>query len=151
ARKIAPAESVAAAGVEALYAAEPEAVQIDRVRGWIEEGLRHTPQNPSLLASLAAMHNLQGNYPKAIELYRQLVARNAVDALVLNNLAWLLALVEGNGAEALELLQRAEEREGPLPVLLDTRAVVYLGLGRREQATALLEELTAERPSASIW
>src|SRR5262249_5218050 len=127
ARKIAHAESVAAAGVAALYAAESEAVQIDRVRGWIEDGLRRTPQSQALLASLAALHNLQGNYAKAIELYRQLVTRNAADALVLNNLAWLLAVVEGKGAEALELLRLAEGRGGPPPGLLGHRRVGYSG------------------------
>jgi predicted Zn-dependent protease len=66
----------------------------------------------------------------------------------MNNLAYLLALKEDRGAEALELLRRAVQTVGELPDLLDTRAVVCLTLGRGEEAVSVLEDLLVEVPSA---
>ncbi len=146
--KTAPPEAVAATAVAALYEAGPSAAQGARVRRLIEEGLRRSPGNLPLQASLAALCNLEGRYGEASELYRRVLARDPRDALAMNNLAYLLALREDKGAEALQLLRRAEQAVGELPDLLDTRAVVCLTLGRGEEAVAVLEDLLVEVPSA---
>src|SRR5262249_51791481 len=71
--------------------------------------------------------------------------------VALNNLGWLLALREGKGTEAQALLQAALDSFGPLPSLLDTRAVIYLTLGRSTAAIADLEEAIAETPKATFY
>jgi tetratricopeptide (TPR) repeat protein len=49
--------------------------------------------------------------------------------------------------EALALVNRAIDAAGPLPLLLDTRAAVYLALGKLEPALADLREAVASEPS----
>src|SRR5262249_39182417 len=61
---------------------------------------------------------------------------------------WLQVLQAGNGAEALKTVQRAIDIAGPIPELLDTRAVVYLALGQPDQAVKDLEEAVADTPTA---
>src|SRR5439155_13521938 len=63
----------------------------------------------------------------------------------------LLALGQGQAAEALEVIQRAIETAGPLPALLDTRAVIALNLGRGAAAIKDLEEAVTVAPSASRY
>src|SRR5262249_11823664 len=72
------------------------------------------------------------------------------NAVALNNLALLLAL-GGGGAEALPLINRALDVAGPAPELLDTRAVVYLSMGRHDRAIEDLEEAVAESPLAPAY
>jgi len=66
----------------------------------------------------------------------------------LNNLAWLLALKEGNGDEALKHVQSAIDLRGPMPKLLDTRGIIYVKLGKHKEAVDDLEEVVAQAPSA---
>src|SRR5207244_5954793 len=60
----------------------------------------------------------------------------------------------GSGDEALALANRAFEAVGAEPSLLDTRAVAYLALGRRDAAELAvrdLESVAAEAPSATTY
>jgi tetratricopeptide (TPR) repeat protein len=148
ARKTAPPDAVAGASIAVLYASEFNETACSQVTGWIEEMVQREPRKGSLLNSLAAVRNLQGRYQEARELYLRSLAVGGDDPLALNNLAYLSALRDGQGAKALELLDRAEKVVGPIPNLLDTRAVVYLALGQGERARKLLEDLTADNPTA---
>jgi predicted Zn-dependent protease len=66
----------------------------------------------------------------------------------LNNLAWLLAQKADGAAEALELIDRAIEVNGPAPGLLDTRATVNLARNQPDAAIRDLEEANLESPGA---
>ena len=66
----------------------------------------------------------------------------------LSNLAWLLARRDGNGAEALKLVSEAIVRDGPVPDLLEARAIAYMAMGRSDAAIKDLEDAIAVRPSA---
>jgi len=63
-----------------------------------------------------------------------------------NNLAWLRAIRDGKGQEALPLIEEAIKAQGPSAALLDTRAVIYMSLGQGPPAVQDLEEaiLSAE-------
>jgi tetratricopeptide (TPR) repeat protein len=164
ARSTCPLESVAIVSVAALSAARWHedlgrrvAVQYSapwnekqgrRVETWLEESLREQPKRNGVRSALAALRSLQEHFPEAETLYRDLLSDNPDDALALNNLAWLLAMGRGEGREALQLLDHAEEVVGPLPELMETRAVVHLSLGEDEPAVALLEEVRALNPTA---
>jgi tetratricopeptide (TPR) repeat protein len=104
-----------------------------------------------LLASLAAVREIQGRLADAKALYRQAIANDAQDAVATNNLAWLIALTEGATPAALDLINRAIERSGPDPELLDTRAIVYLTAGQPGRALADLNEAIAAAPSAAKY
>src|SRR5262249_31758790 len=87
----------------------------------------------------------------AIVLYRQVLEKERNHGLALNNLAWLLALAEKQPAAALELIQRAEQRYGPVPELVDTRSVFEVLLGQGQQAVRDLEEVVADAPTATHY
>jgi predicted Zn-dependent protease len=63
-----------------------------------------------------------------------------------NNLAWILALRDGKGEDALAYANRAIEALGPIPELLDTRAVAYLAAGQAKAAVDDLKQALA-RPN----
>src|SRR5262249_8007844 len=146
----ADAVAVARACVNILAAAHGDDPATPRVASWLEQTVaRDEPAAPAgLLASLAAVRELQGRYREAESLYRTAIARDARDAVPLNTLAWLIALKDGSGRAALGLINRAIERAGPDPELLDTRAVIYLTTGQSDRALTDLDEAIAASPTA---
>src|SRR5262249_30836121 len=81
----------------------------------------------------------------------KVIATDPNEVRALNNLAWLLALRNHRGAEALPLIQRAIDIYGPRPDLLDTRALVYLAMDRADQARADLTAAIADTPTAGRY
>ncbi len=164
ARTSCPTESVAVVSVAALSAARWQenlgrrvAVQYSarwddkqgrRVETWLEDVTAKSPQRAGLRSALAALRSLQERYAEAESLYRGILRDNPDDPLASNNLAWLLAMGKTDARKALDLLTHAEELTGPLPELMETRAVVHLSLEEAEPAVALLEEVTTENPEA---
>jgi tetratricopeptide (TPR) repeat protein len=115
-----------------------------RVQRWLETALQKNPKVTELRLCLAAVQEFQGRYQDAALLYRQVLEREDRNVVALNNLAWLLALDQGKGEEALLTVDRAIDILGPIPALLDTRAVAHLAVGQTEQALADLDEAVVE-------
>jgi tetratricopeptide (TPR) repeat protein len=134
--------------VVVVYTAKCTDAQYQQVATWLETALTNHPKSPTLLTHLAAVRRLQKDYRDVIALFRKVIDNDPNDTLTLNNLAWLLALSERNGPEALPLIQRAIALDGPQAEYLDTRAVVYLTMGDVSKAVADLKEAMAERPTA---
>jgi tetratricopeptide (TPR) repeat protein len=122
--------------------------QLQRVSRWLEDPVRKESGNVALAAHLATLRSVQGRYGEAVSLYRQVLERDRENGMALNNLAWLLAWHERQPAAALELVQRAVQRYGPLPELLDTRGNIYTLLGQAGQAVRDLDDAVADVPSA---
>jgi tetratricopeptide (TPR) repeat protein len=147
-----PPAAVAGACLAVLHVGTPTPAQMQRVERWLEAArARNAKADPNLLMCLADLRDLQGRYGEAIALYRQVLAQDPHHVMVLNNLAYLLALKEGKGNEALDLLKKALTTAGPLAELLDTRALVYLSLGRADLALKDLEEAAREGPAAAVY
>jgi tetratricopeptide (TPR) repeat protein len=147
-----PPEAVARVGVAVLDAApSADDQQRRRLESRLEAALREHPDSTSLVDSLAILRNLQERYQEAEDLYRQALAGKGQDIVALNNLAWLLALKQGKGTEALGLLGRAVEVAGPIPDLRDTRAIANMVLGRGDLAVEDLEEAVAESPAPRTY
>ena len=72
---------------------------------------------------------------------------NYLIATSYNNLAWLLALKDNQGKNALMDVDNAIKLGGPLPNYLDTRGVVYLGLKQTQDAINDLEKAVEADPS----
>ena len=140
---------------------KPDPAQLDRVSGWLDQALSQ-PQNQRsktlLLVGLGNLRERQELYQKAEDLYQSAVKpgdRNGAApinqeliATAYNNLAWLMALKDGKGREALEYINRAIKLKGPLPDFLDTRGVVYLTVGDSQLAIDDLEKAVAARSFA---
>jgi cellulose synthase operon protein C len=145
-------EQIAATCMAVLYAAKPDKKQLSRVEKLLETAIQKE-RTVLLLDSLGAFHNLQENFAKAEEAFRDALKLDANDLTALNNLSWLLAFQPGKekNAEALLLVQRAIKTMGPFAGLLDTRGVIHLRAGRAEQAVKDLEDSVAESPTASHY
>jgi tetratricopeptide (TPR) repeat protein len=95
---------------------------------WIGDGLLH-----------------KGDTETALGLYRQAVAENGNNVLLLNNLAWQLAAHPDpafrRGAEAVRLAEKASSLSNHQdPTLLDTLAAAYAEAGRFPDAVATSEK-----------
>src|SRR5205807_486458 len=132
-----PAASLAIAVLQAASQRTPE--QLQRADKLLNEALLKYPEAPALLTPLASLRNLQGNYRETEAAYRKILEHQGRDITVLNNLAFLLAFRTEKASEALGLINRALDLAGPLPDLLDTRALIYLRLGTSHQAQSDLD------------
>ena len=144
-------EAVARASVGVLDAPSASGAEIARVGLRLERALDAQPDAAPLLVALASVRERQGRFAEAEALDRQAIARNGRDGVALNNLAWLMALRNGDHAAALGLIDRAIDLLGPDPELLDTRAVVRLAAGRDDRAADDLNEAVAASPSATKY
>jgi tetratricopeptide (TPR) repeat protein len=143
-----PPEAAGRVSLGALHAFHPTAEQFRRVEERLQKA-RAGDRGTVLLMYLADLFEIQENYPKAEDCYRQVLARDENNVAALNNLAWLLAQTNGNKDDALKLIQRAIERQGDVPDFLDTRAVVEMGKSQADAAVRDLEQANADQPTAS--
>jgi tetratricopeptide (TPR) repeat protein len=141
-----PPRQVAAVSLDILQAGRADAGQMDRVERRLKEALQKDQSAGELLLMLGSLEELRGRYQEAETLYRKVLERDPRNAVALNNLAWIVALRDGNGAEALVRVNNAIEVLGPLPELLDTRAVAFLATGRTDLALADLQA-ALDRPN----
>ncbi|HYT87192.1 MAG TPA: tetratricopeptide repeat protein [Gemmataceae bacterium] len=146
-----PADRVALASLGILDAGKGADEHYQQVARSLEEAIRKNPKMTSLTRYQATLRSLRGSFQEAEKTFRQALAQNPRDATAMNNLAWLLAFQPSKGAEALELIQQALDIVGPVPAALDTRAVIYLALGRKDQAVKDLEEVVAASPTAAHY
>lgn len=117
----------------------------------LQSALRQHSNSPILLTILADVHIWAGQYEEAETLFRQLLAENPKNVVVLNNFALMLALREKNLDESERLIQQAVELAGPQSALLDSRGVVLAMAGKSGEAIKDLQNAVAESPSASRW
>ena len=127
--------------------------QWEEACGRVERRLRSAaqaqPKSASIALQLADLLEIRNQFGEAEELYRQIVRENSRYIMALNKLAWLLALKPAKGEQALGHINRAIEIGGPLPYLLDTRALVYLTLDQSSPAIADLEQALVESPTSA--
>jgi len=147
----APPGAAARAAVRVLCAGKGNDGQARRVERWLTEALQKEPA-PGLLLSLAELQDYRADYDGAAATYRRVLAKDQGNVFALNNLAWLLGVKLDQPAEALLHINRAVERIGPQPNLLDTRALIRLRMKDGGPAAAQdLEKVIAQAPSALAY
>jgi tetratricopeptide (TPR) repeat protein len=130
-----------------LKAAEDNKAVQGLVERQLQAALKKDPRSIVLRHALANLRVVQRRYGEAEAIYRDLLlSEDRGAALVRNNLAWLLACQKKRIPEALTLMDEAIARAGPLPLLLDTQAQVFLEAGKIKEAIKLLEGVVAESP-----
>jgi tetratricopeptide (TPR) repeat protein len=132
--KTCPPEMVGFTCVAVLRLGRAADEQYRRVDGWFTAALASHPRVPLLTAAYAEFQGARGRYDDAIQLYRKVHEQRPDDPVPLINLAYLLAYTGGATAEALDCARRAVELAGPVPVILDTRAAVYIKVGQADKA-----------------
>jgi tetratricopeptide (TPR) repeat protein len=146
-----PLRTAATLSVDVLRGNGPSNEQCRRVDGWLKAALQKKPSNPDALFLLICQCQLweqQGQFTEVEAQYRRILAQDPGNVLALNNLAWFLARRLGQGSEAMSLIEQAIQRKGPLAELLDTRAAVYLTLGRPERAVRDMQDALAQSQTA---
>jgi Tfp pilus assembly protein PilF len=146
-----PPEILAAAHVALLRTANVSGAPLARAGRLIRAAQQAVPKSAALLFALAGLEDQAGRFEEAEGYYRRVLAVDGDDPRALNNLAWLLALRNRKGAEALPLIQRAIDLYGPRPDLLDTRALVYLALEQPDKARADLKASIADTPTGNRY
>jgi Flp pilus assembly protein TadD len=96
---------------------------------------------------LGYLRERQGRFQEAEALYRQDIDQGEGNVVSLNNLAWLIALRNGKESVALDLINRAIARRGPVPEFLDTRGVIYMMSGDVHRAIEDLERACSLDPA----
>jgi tetratricopeptide (TPR) repeat protein len=154
-RRAFPAQQLLSVGMAALRQTvnPPKPEQIARVEKWFDRAVQEDPDSLLLQIQLADLRDFQGNFAAAEKLYRAILARSDTPstdrAVILNNLAFLLAMQGRNTDEALKLINDAIDLFGPQSDMLDTRGVVSLSQGDVKQALADLNDaVIATNPSA---
>jgi Flp pilus assembly protein TadD len=100
----------------------------------------------TVLLALGDLRIAQDRLNEAVELYREVLKKDPNNAPAMNNLGVLLAQKRERLDEALSLIDRALSLAGPVPALLDSRASVYLAMGKPELARVDLEQAVSEEP-----
>jgi tetratricopeptide (TPR) repeat protein len=149
--KTCPPETVAFTSVAVVRASNSNEEQYQRVKGWLDDALAKHPKSPVVALSFAELLDGHGRHEDAIGLYRRALKQSPENLVALNNLAYLLAMKEGQCAEALVLAQQTLDLAGPDPELLDTRAVIYLKSGQPDLAVQDLQEALAQAPTPSMY
>lgn len=119
-----------------------------RAEAILQRAIQAAPKSVDLQISLAELRDAQARYDEAKQMYRALLQQATRDQLnvVLNNLAWLLAIQEGNLTEADAVIGRAIEEFGQDGNLLDTRGVIRMLSGQTALAVKDLTEAVAQQP-----
>ena len=125
--------------------------QTARMEEYLRLGIEADPDNLLLKLQLADLMDMQGRLDQVEAICRAIFLKDADNLVALNNLAWLLAGKEGKAQEALDLVQRAIQRHGARPELLDTRAVAYLGVGRAREAILDLDRVVRDAPTPTRY
>lgn len=130
-----------------LHPGEPG---IQSVSTALETAVRQSPESPLFKLSLADLRVLQSRFDEAVQLYEEVLAADPDQVAALNQLAALLALRGHRLEDAMALIERAIQRAGPVPQLLDTRGCVSLALGNVRAAVADFETACEHDPAPEM-
>jgi len=118
-------------------------LQYKLVSNVLQPQISEDPDNIVLLRDLAMAYHEMGKYTEAIETYERILLLDSEQAVVLNNLAWLLVTVPDEGLRdpkrALVLAEKAVAMEKS-PIFLDTLAEAYYANGSAQKAVETIKE-----------
>lgn len=115
-----------------------------------EDLIKRAPGNSSLAIEYASLLEKAGRAADAERALRDRLAKDPLDANVLNSLGYTLAERGEQLDEAVELLQRALKIEPANPSFLDSLGWAYYRQGRLELAERPLSEAAAGMPANSV-
>ncbi len=130
----------------------------EKIEDWLARAERDDPDSITNALTQADFYDLQKRYGEAAAINRRLLARDELKgrrrAVVLNNLAYLLALgaaPEAKPNEAALLIRETVQLLGPISDLLDTRAVISNGRKEFQAAVEDLQLAVLDKPTASSY
>ena len=139
-------KGLAEAFVELMESAPVATSASERLEKLLLASIARHDDSAELRIALAELRAREDQIDAAAAIYREVLAKDASNIVAMNNLAILLALEKKPGDEAERLIEKAIAAAGPLPALLDTRATVYLALGKPQEALADLAQAISAEP-----
>ena len=153
-----PVESVAPVCVAIIRTGKASAQEAVMAEAQLQAAVQQHPHSIELQVRLADLRDFQGRYDEAEQIYRAILKNHPHNVMALNNLAWLIAIRGNTPDVAFQHINRAirsvEKRVGPVPELLDTRAVVSLQAGKPQAALIDLNKavnVSATPPPAHLF
>ena len=123
---------------------------IARVEPLLEQSLRNNPDDTSLLFAAGNLKLKLGDSGKAIDLLTRVTKIQPGHYLAWNNLAAIVAEVDGREDEAMSKIDQAIRHAAyTMPTLLDTKAVVLMHQDRHRDAVQLLKDRVLQSRSAA--
>lgn len=113
----------------------------------LEEATSIEPRLPAAHLMLAQSYEQAKEYDKAIDRYRKALATNPNDPIVLNNLAYGLAVRKGQASEAIGYAERANTLSRGNPTIADTLGWIQHLLGRDREAAQVFPRVVKALPS----
>ncbi|AKH19105.1 XrtA/PEP-CTERM system TPR-repeat protein PrsT [Sedimenticola thiotaurini] len=113
---------------------------LNLLRTWIE---KH-PDDLQTQISLGSMLLAQGEEDAAIETYEKVLQRDANQAVVLNNLAWIYST--RNDSKAMELGKQAYELAPTRPEIVDTYGWILVQRGELSEGSQILKQAAELSP-----
>jgi tetratricopeptide (TPR) repeat protein len=132
--------------------------QLQVKHGHLEEALQAlerarqlAPDAKGLDLTIGNVQDQLGKKPEAIASYRKALAKTPDNAVLLNNLAFLLADTGGNLTEAQQMVSTAIRKAPKLPQLQDTLAWIQIKQHHEAAALEILAVLTKEHPGDATF
>ncbi len=144
----APEEIAGAVSTILARSAHDASRRLDRLERMLAAAIKQYPKSIPLKTVAAELAGWKRQYKKAVAYYREVLALDGRNLVAMNNLALLLALEENQGDEALRLINQALEIREDEPAFLDSRATIFLALGKPQDALVDLEKSLAAAPAA---
>jgi len=116
----------------------------------LREAVSRKPRDESLLYTLGAAYEQQGQTDKALAQMRAVLALNADNAAAMNFIGYLLAEKRKDLAEAERLVQRALELRPDTGSFLDSLGWVYFQRGEYQRAVEALERASMLEPDEPV-
>jgi Tfp pilus assembly protein PilF len=150
----------ARASFEATLAADPKHIpakialaQRDAAEGRLDaarQRLKEPAEAGDVTACLvlASVEEVSGNRAVALQMYRSLADAGRGNALILNNLAFLISEHENKPDEALTYAQKANQLMPETPAIQDTLGWIMYRKGLYSSAVGYLERSVAKDPTA---
>jgi tetratricopeptide (TPR) repeat protein len=109
------------------------------------------PDNPYVLATLGLVLDGASRKPEAKQFYEATLKVEPNNAIVLNNLAFLLAETGGDLNDALTKAQRAKQIKPDVYEISDTLGWIYLKKGLADNAIDVFKELVTKEPHHATY
>lgn len=100
----------------------------------------------TLLSLLGGHYLAAKRYDEAMQAYTQILNLNPGHIVALNNRAMIMASTKTNLPEALTQVDSAIQMVGPLPLIVDSKAMVLFAAGQYKEALAAAQQVIAEVP-----
>jgi tetratricopeptide (TPR) repeat protein len=117
-------------------------------KGDIQKGIENfqkarqlVPANVSYISQLAELLDLSGKRQDALTTYKDAIRIDPNNAVVLNNLAYLMTETNGNLDEALSLAQRAKQQLPNFTEVSDTIGWIYIKKNLSDSAIEIFKDL----------